>query len=478
MDPRARKIIVWGSGVTMALWLCFAAWIAATNAAGIEQAAYSGAYSISGGQEVDVSDRTAIYGTPSETLTDVTFTIYNYGTATCADATNHANAYTTGSNPSDAVAVSIAPGETQDVTYTWTASSVQLQDVASWVPYATGADDMTGGGCLYKYLMSDADVLGSDSDTKAFGYTTKDYRIAINTGGFSDPSEAPDTTIVTPTDGGTASANFLAYDIRSSLGQWQVPGPLVGTFDIDIEISDGSGGYDPLRTVSVNWTGQYPGDFVGVTGTLAGTYPPNGYRMRARTQFIGYTVGAWSAWTEFTTSGGAFAVGSSGGGAWGSEDDLGKPSCSIIGDPEFGFSGASWTFAAGDGADCVWSWIKFVFVPPPAAAFYADIVGTDDDPTSGLVDSLLGMWPVYYLFDFYTEIQTVSASACPFPDIGGGTWLGATVPTFDLCDIFADLPGYVEGSLLETIGVAAVWLLLLVHVMRSIPRVMPFIHHK
>jgi len=467
-----RKIIVGVSGVTASLWLAFAGWLVVTaHAAGFTQPTWNTVVTADSGQVVAGADSTGLYANPTEYVSTVTFTLRNIGTGTCTATAHRANAYTGSHNYSDTRAISIAAGATSDVTYTWTGSTVELDDVTSWVPYPASGEQIGGTGCSIRYLASSTDVLGTDEDTTIELQSPKDYRIAVNDT-FDDPAIAPDTTILSPVDGAYASAAMFSYSLVSSLGQWQVTGPYVGVFSIEYEVSDGSGGWDAYGTTSASWTGQYINGFVGVTGSVPNLFPPNVYRMRAKTRFVGYTEGAWSAWTEFTTQ---TAFGGGGGASFGGE--LGMPSCSIIGAPQFGWDGADWTFAPGDGAECVYSWVKFLLWPPSPEAFYSLVMGSTEDPEGGVVDVLLTTWPLYYVTDFVEASTDVAATACPLPTFGGGTGpFGASVPEFDVCAALADVDDVIEGSGFEPIAVALVWFGVVMYVLRAIPRVVPFVN--
>jgi len=99
-----------------------------------------------------------------------------------------------------------------------------------------------------------------------------------------------------------------------------------------------------------------------------------------------------------------------------------------------------WGSAAGDGLECVFSWVKYALFP------------VDNSLTGALfapVETLAGRWPFAYIAApinaFFTGFEN---GACPFPAGGfaGGEYDGFQTDNLDFCDLLdtADFDGLIE----------------------------------
>jgi len=154
-------------------------------------------------------------------------------------------------------------------------------------------------------------------------------------------------------------------------------------------------------------------------------------------------------------SGWTLPTGGGGGGSWGSGDggatewsdmldalpshDTAYGACSIVGDPELGFSGASWTFATGDGFECFLSWIRYLTIPDADVAI---------DFVTAPLTVLANRWPFAYFTSAVAAFEdglTVT-TACPIPVLGGDTLLGTTLPELDLCALSEDVTDTITAN--------------------------------
>jgi len=282
----------------------------------------------------------------------------------------------------------------------------------------------------------------------------------------SNPTAAPVARFYDPPNGrifGVEAAN--AYTFRAFVNVFAEEYP-DETIIFDYKIYDAAGPtlvYDnPALPYLVDNTfiPARPGDiahtYYAVTFDIPYTFEDGvTYTLNVRAKTIsGGVYGAWSGDLTIVVEESGTVL-----------SDLGAPSCTFS---ETGW--ADFVYWPAEFLECGVKYIGWVVMPPPAAEFWTDIVATKDE--------LFKRWPIYYLFDFYDEILEVAATTCPFPEVGGGTFLGVTMAQFDICDAFTPVPDMVEDTLFETLAIAALWMCVLIYALRAIPRVVPFIHHK
>jgi len=172
--------------------------------------------------------------------------------------------------------------------------------------------------------------------------------------------------------------------------------------------------------------------FGGLPDPMFGLVFPTGtYRIRGQATFSTGT-GDLSAWTTFTMN--LMPVGGGGGGSWGGDDAGGHEDWTDFFDgvpTHDDIYGAcnffSWDTNAGDGLDCLWSWIQYAIFPPAEATF---------DYISRPINTLASRWPFFYMTHAYSVIMgnITTDVACPMPELLGGTYEGQTLPTVDVCD--------------------------------------------
>lgn len=168
------------------------------------------------------------------------------------------------------------------------------------------------------------------------------------------------------------------------------------------------------------------------------------YRIKARATFT--ATGSYTTENEFTVDTLAPWAGGGGGGSWDGQgnDDWdgwdtffdGVPSHdTVYGACDF-FSLAS---TQGDGLDCLWSWIQYAVWPPQDYLF---------DYITAPLDTLSTRWPFVYITNIISEVESgvTGTGTCPLPTLFGGTFLGQSVSSVNLCTWFSSTSGYFTAN--------------------------------
>lgn len=355
--------------------------------------------------------------------------------------------------------------ETKVVTFDFSDSTVAFYPTADeWLEFQF---DNVSGTCNPQVYYSTTNTYGCGGDIVNchWGSTSsRDVWFQLYTDNTS-PTLDPTVTVVDPVGSHGTDAPLLKLYTDVLKADFPSEDP---DFEVKVEYYDDvSAVWTTQETQEYTWSdyGFYYNGGSGLAyalGSIPDMLLPGNYlehdtwRLSARADF-GSGFGDWSAVSSFDT--GVLPYGGGGGGSWGPgdggfdewDDFFGDsstayppPTCQI-----FSFTWDSGT--DGDGMTCVWSWTKWLVVPPSDAFF---------NFVSQPLRMLSTRWPFHYITTVVTEVQVgwSQAESCPLPTYAGGTFMGSAVPEIDACDWFDQLEATVEAnSTVENILVTVIW---------------------
>lgn len=94
-----------------------------------------------------------------------------------------------------------------------------------------------------------------------------------------------------------------------------------------------------------------------------------------------------------------------------------------------------------DGLACLWSWLKYLIIPPTDSFF---------NVLAMPFEAISAAWPFVYIRDTVGNVlggfEYDADAVCPLPDLGGGTAMGSALPDWTICDWVEDAAAAVTGN--------------------------------
>lgn len=345
-------------------------------------------------------------------------------------------------------------------------SSMTDETVECWDLNATGLTYLNGTNSPVFVLRSTADATNTPPSWAASKNSFLQIYWADDAGTSrdpylltsEDPRESPVVTINEPDDEEAYAGFPPTYQVVSNVCANDYPGETDIVWDFDIEKWDGDSWEDYasasfIRDGFLVANGCSSGLAYAAGGVPDPPFPVSftggSYRVAARVTFDGYSPGSYSAFNEFTVSN--VPYGGGGGGSWSAGDGGGDEWNTVLDNAPTAPTCDFWGSSAGAGLECLWTWTRYIVIPPDD--YFFDII-------SKPIDTLATRWPFVYLTDTIVAVTSgwSATETCPLPTVGGGTALGSTVPSADLCDWF-DTGDVVEANpAAEAIIVTIIWL--------------------
>jgi len=315
-------------------------------------------------------------------------------------------------------------------------------------------------GCVIRYSSTDQ----CGGNRQANSGQDMIFRLSDAAGGASDARDSVVSTVLKPEAGVPAfsSVGGVPYRFATSVCVGDYPGESPdAVYDVEKnDEPDGSGSWTDLGGYTVTYDDNplnQSAAAVGVTCDSGTTvygfgaipdarlplYETGYYRVNFVSGFGGgHPDSDPSDWVEFTIGpdipygGGSGGSWDSGGAGSGGATDWNAFLDSAPAAPTCDF----WGTADDEGLNCVWTWIRYIIVPPTDGFF---------DLISQPVIKLSTRWPFAYITNIVNSISEGIGSggqACPLPSFGGGTYNDIDVDTVSPCEWFDSIGDAVEAN--------------------------------